>query len=352
MHEVISCMEFIKSDQFMEVLGEAHEIALDNDRVTNHVLTTEDIKEFCKDIKVLGKAELKTLIQWRKKLNAQFKKEDGENNVEDVEMKQIDEDSEDDEETRLLKHVQQMNADAMQELKRVKRKKLKQLRKTRDALNLKMVIKGDEGIVQEDKDVFQLDKIESMKRKLTEGEELSEDELEEIDDMGIAISKKSSKEGGSSESESEDPDEDMEWEEEQEEGVDSDKIMTKLGTGRDRKREKAASWFSRTTLANQASIEDDLYEEVPSLKKVRSEVNLDLKIKRKNDKTAAKRKRGEGELDSSDDEYDNVVETERQKYIDQIEKELDEIRAEKEARKPQIKQGEWVVFSSAYVHRI
>lgn len=341
MHEVVLCMDFIKSDRFMELLGEAHEIALDNDRVVNHALTTEDIKEFCKDIKVLGKGELRTLIQWRKKLNEHFKKEDGEDNVEDVEMKE-DDDSEDDEETKLLKHVQQMNADAMQELKRVKRKKLKQLKRTRDALNLKMIIKDDEGIVQEDKDVFHLKEIESIKKKLHEGKDLSDDELEEIDDLGVAISKKktTNKDHNEVSDGSDDDESEMEWEEDAEEGVDSERIVTDLGTGRDRKREKAASWFSRTTLANQATIEDDLYEEVPSLKKVRSEVNRDLKLKRKSEKVSAKKKKEGDEMDSSADEYDDVIETERQQYIDQIEEELEQIRKEKEARKPHIKQGE------------
>ncbi|OQR68901.1 putative rRNA methyltransferase 3-like [Tropilaelaps mercedesae] len=338
MHEAVSCMEFIKSDRFMELLGEVHEIVLDNTRVLDHPLTTDDIKEFCQDIKVLGKGELRTLIQWRKKLNEQFKKEDGENVVEDVEMKEDDDDdSDDDEETKLLKQVQQMNADAMQELKRAKRKKLKQLRKTRDALNLKMIIKDDEGIVQEDKDVFQLKKLETMKRKLTEGEDLSDEELEEIDDTGIAISQKSAKESDASES---NDDEQIEWKANgEDEPVDPGKIIDELGTGRERKREKAASWFSRTTFAGQTNIDNDLYDDVPSLKKVRSEVNRDLERKRRDEKAAAKKKQGNVEMDSSDDEYDNVIETDRQRYIDQIEQELDEIRAEKEARRPQIKQA-------------
>lgn len=341
MHESISCVEFIKSDRFMELLGEVHEIVLDNDHVINHPSTSEEIKLCCKDIKVLGKSELRSLILWRKKLHEQFKKEDGEDNVEELDMKEND-DSDDDEETKLLRHVQQMNAAAMQELKRVKRKKLKQLRKTRDALNLKMVIKGDEGIVQEDKDVFQLKKLESMKQAMVDGHDLSNDELEEVGDTGVAISRKSAKvaENKDSDVDDDDHDEEMEWNENEDgEAVDPDKIVNELGTGRVRKVEKASSWFSRTTLVGQTTVYDDLCEDVPSLKNVRSEVNQDLKRRREYGKKAAKRKKGDPELNSSDDEYEDTVENEHDQYIDQIEQELDEIRKEKEARKPQIKKG-------------
>ena len=335
MYESIPCMEFINSVNFMELLGEIHEIILDSDRVINHPLTTDDIKEFCKDIKVLGKGELKALCQWRKKLHEQFKKEDGEENVEDVEMDEENEEEED-EETKLLKHVQQMNADALQELKRVKRKKLKQLKKTRDALNLKMIIKGDEGIVQEDKDIFQLKSLEDRKRKLQAGEDLSDDsELEEIGNSGVAISRKrtadeaSDSDGG-----------DMEWDED-EDTVDPSRIVTDMGTEKDRRKEKAASWFS--SRANLAGIDDDdLYEEIPSLKKVRREVNKDLREKKKSRNDQKSKKLKNDGVDSSDDEYDNILETEKQQYIDQIECELEDIRKEKEARKPQIKRGSYV----------
>ena len=332
MYETIPCMQFIKSVNFMELLGEVHEILLDADRVTNNPLTTEDIKAFCKDIKVLGKGELKALCQWRKKLHEQFKKEDGEENLEDVEMDE-ENDDEEDEETKLLKHVQQMNADAMQELKRVKRKKLKQLKKTRDALNLKMIIKGDEGIVQEDKDIFQLKTLEARKLKLQNGDDLSDDsELEEIGTTGVAISRKrpaddaSDSDGG-----------DMEWDEDEDQ-VDPSRIVTDMGTEKDRKKEKAASWFS--SRANLSGInDDDLYEDIPSLKRVRYEVNKDLQEKKKNKSDQKSKKSKEEGVDSSDDEYDNILEDEKHQYIDQIEAELEQIRTEKEARKPQIKQG-------------
>lgn len=334
MYETIPCMQFIKSVNFMELLGEVHEIVLDSDRVTNHPLTTDDIKEFCKDIKVLGKGELKALCQWRKKLHELFKKEDGEENVEDVEMDEDNEDEED-EETKLLKHVQQMNADAMQELKRVKRKKLKQLKKTRDALNLKMIIKGDEGIVQEDKDIFQLKTLEDRKRKLQDGEYLSDDsELEEIGTTGVAISRKRTADDASDS-------DDMEWDDE-EETVDPSRIVTDMGTEKDRKQEKAASWFS--SRANLAGInDDDLYEDIPSLKRVRYEVNKDLREKKKSKKDQKSKKPKADGVDSSDDEYDDILENEKHQYIDQIETELDQIRKEKEARKPQIKQGEAMI---------
>ena len=37
-------------------------------RILNHVLTTEEIRECCKDLKVIGKKDFKGLIKWRESL--------------------------------------------------------------------------------------------------------------------------------------------------------------------------------------------------------------------------------------------------------------------------------------------
>lgn len=123
-----------------------------------------------------------------------------------------------------------MNSDALSELKRVKRKKLRSLKKTRDALNLKMIIKGDEGIVQEDHDLFHLEKLEQLKRKLEAGEDVSDDDLEELGDLGIAVSKSKKRDKYDSDNEEEMD----EWEElKGDDTVDPDELLDDLGTGLD-----------------------------------------------------------------------------------------------------------------------
>ena len=44
------------------------QILLDEDWIANNSKTTQDIKDYCSDIKVLGRKEIKALITWRKDL--------------------------------------------------------------------------------------------------------------------------------------------------------------------------------------------------------------------------------------------------------------------------------------------
>ncbi|RUS82411.1 hypothetical protein EGW08_009863, partial [Elysia chlorotica] len=64
--------EFLESEDFMDLLATSSEIALDSEEVKNHPLTTPEIKECIKDIKLLGKKEIKAVFLWRKKLLKEF----------------------------------------------------------------------------------------------------------------------------------------------------------------------------------------------------------------------------------------------------------------------------------------
>ena len=163
----VKASDFMKSNKHMEMLSEANEVIIDSDEIMKHPLTTNEIKECCKDVKVLGRKDLLSLINWRRKVRKElFPKEPKEvvpAAVEEVEVEP--EVTEEDEEARRLK--------------KKRKKELRDKKKQHDRMNLKMIIKNDQ-LVEEDAELFNLDKLKS-KYSVQEFEEfsLSESENEE-----------------------------------------------------------------------------------------------------------------------------------------------------------------------------
>lgn len=64
--------EFIMQDKPIHVLNNYNEIVLDEPRIYKHKKTTQEVKELCKDLKVLGMKDLRQLKKWREALRAEF----------------------------------------------------------------------------------------------------------------------------------------------------------------------------------------------------------------------------------------------------------------------------------------
>uniref|UniRef100_A0AC11C0S9 FtsJ RNA 2'-O-methyltransferase 3 n=1 Tax=Ovis aries TaxID=9940 RepID=A0AC11C0S9_SHEEP len=63
-----SVTDFLRAANPVDFLSKASEISLDDDELAQHPATTEDIRVCCQDIKVLGRKELRSLLNWRTKL--------------------------------------------------------------------------------------------------------------------------------------------------------------------------------------------------------------------------------------------------------------------------------------------
>ncbi|NXA09487.1 SPB1 protein, partial [Sapayoa aenigma] len=156
-------MDFLKAPNPVDFLSKANEITLGDGELENHSSTTEELRQCCQDIRVLGRKELRALLNWRtklrrflaKKLKEQAKEldinlssgeEEEEGGEEEKKEKktapkaEADEVEKEEEEVELA--LAEMKAEELAELKRKKKKILKEQRKQRERVELKMDLPG------------------------------------------------------------------------------------------------------------------------------------------------------------------------------------------------------------------
>lgn len=158
--------DFIRSTSALSALQGVSEIVFDDNKIASHTKTTNEIKECCKDIKVLGRKDLKNLIAWWKTLNAEFYPKEKAKAVETIETEEkakflTQEEVEDMEFEEIEKQIEDLEMADMKDQKRKKKKVQEARRKLNEKINLKMVIKGDSGPQEEDAEVFSLKQIRS-----------------------------------------------------------------------------------------------------------------------------------------------------------------------------------------------
>lgn len=161
-----SITDFLRAANPVDFLSKASEISLDDEELAQHPATTKDIRVCCQDIKVLGRKELRSLLNWRtklrryvaKKLKEQAKAldislssgEEEEGEEEEAAARTGPQPSqEEEEEEQLNRTLAEMKAQEVAELKRKKKKLLREQRKQRERVELKMDLPGvsiaDEG---------------------------------------------------------------------------------------------------------------------------------------------------------------------------------------------------------------
>uniref|UniRef100_U5EYF1 Putative rRNA methyltransferase n=1 Tax=Corethrella appendiculata TaxID=1370023 RepID=U5EYF1_9DIPT len=164
--KIVTANEFVASDNALKMLQTITEITFHNGEIANHPRTTNEIKECCKDIKVLGRKDLRDLLKWQKMLRDElYKKDEDEESGKKEEKNEKEEvDSEDEELIRVNKDLEILRNEEKQDARRKRKQKNKERAKLTQKLNLKMVIQGDEGPRDEGDDmIFSLNTVKSKK---------------------------------------------------------------------------------------------------------------------------------------------------------------------------------------------
>lgn len=167
LYHKLSVKDFIAHENAVEALQNASEIVFDDETIANHEKTTKEIKECCKDIKVLGKKDLRSLINWWKAVKESLKEKEPDENVQNLpdeatkapSMSQ--EELEDLEDEQIRKQIEELREEEAREFKRKKKKANKERQKLNERLKLKMIHKGNEGPVLEGDDMFSLKDIKT-----------------------------------------------------------------------------------------------------------------------------------------------------------------------------------------------
>uniref|UniRef100_A0A4W4FJL1 pre-rRNA processing protein FTSJ3 n=1 Tax=Electrophorus electricus TaxID=8005 RepID=A0A4W4FJL1_ELEEL len=158
LYHTFSATEFLRTENPVDFLSKTSEITFDSPELESHPATSDEIKECCKDIKVLGRKELRVLLSWRsklrrflaKKLRQEAKQLDQEIRSSDTEKggkkKTVDrkeeQTEEEEEEMEMEKKLAELKAEELAELKRKKKRLLKERRKQRERVELKMDLPG------------------------------------------------------------------------------------------------------------------------------------------------------------------------------------------------------------------
>ncbi|CAK1551997.1 unnamed protein product [Leptosia nina] len=164
-HHKVMVSEFLAKDDPIDLLQECSEIVIDDQDVENHPKTTKEIKECCKDIKVLGRKDVKALLNWLKHVKESKKPQDTPQDKKDETTEEEEkEDAEADEGEKVEQEIAELQGEEKRLLKRKRKQLNKQRQKLAEKMNLKMVLKGDDGPILESNDMFRLSDIKDVKQ--------------------------------------------------------------------------------------------------------------------------------------------------------------------------------------------
>lgn len=185
--KTLDVMEFVRSPDPITTLGSYNRFTFESDEARELLkrdLTTEDVKENCQDLKVLGKSDFKVLLKWRSTLREEYKmdkKAEEKANAVVVEEEPMDEDE------LLEAELASLSKEEAAKKKREKRKSNEKKMKLIQRMQLNMIIPTDIALDEQaaGEEIFNIKKIgkEEALRRLEEGDMSLADDLDDDDDQ-------------------------------------------------------------------------------------------------------------------------------------------------------------------------
>uniref|UniRef100_A0AC35UB18 Putative rRNA methyltransferase n=1 Tax=Rhabditophanes sp. KR3021 TaxID=114890 RepID=A0AC35UB18_9BILA len=258
----IKLSDYLVSSDHIMTIAKASQIVIDDPRWQTDPLTTDDIRDYLKDIKVLGPAELRVIFKWRKAIlekTAKEKKQDEEDN--EVPHILTEEEQAALEQEEVEKQIKAVVDEEKSADKRKKRRENKVKSKFEEAKKMDMIQEGDSMLISDDVNLFSLAKI----RKKLDVNKISGDNVEmpEIFDNEelVAVNTKPLQYDSADEDEDftngdwetrENEDEDEDAEGNEEEDLSDNELVNNEETGMttdERRVNRTAAWFDRDGLS-------------------------------------------------------------------------------------------------------
>jgi AdoMet-dependent rRNA methyltransferase SPB1 len=160
-----SAAEFVLSDNHMVLLGSARSLKFDKESEVfeRHPSTSDEVKECCKDVQVLGKRELRLLLSWRRKMRDFMKSVGGDSDNDDSHCDKPGEHSLQETDMDVVdKQVEVLRSEEEAALKRKRKNLRKKIFKTKEKLALRLQATEDNPGCERDQELFKLANITSQ----------------------------------------------------------------------------------------------------------------------------------------------------------------------------------------------
>ncbi|KAJ1364071.1 hypothetical protein KIN20_024073 [Parelaphostrongylus tenuis] len=338
MYRKVDATTFIQSHDYLELLERCSEIVLDQEKWRQAPETTEEVREYLRDLKVCGPRELRKLLKWRKAMRGileeelkAVEEEPRDENVTETEMNE--EEIEDNEMAEIDKMIAQASEDERLALKKRKKKLLKTKAKILKRRQLKMIIEGDVADQVEDIELFSLKKVRrarEINKLVSDSVEMPNEHSEDDDEDVLDEGEWETRDGTNTEEESGCNTGTADEESGVAQGDDSPKpretVISKVPK-ETQKEAQARKWFEKEEIAGLLSDEDD-DNEVDVVEKY-----LKRKTKNIHDNTVSFEHEGKNDRDDKEEGQSSSKFTAEMAWDDQEIEDGDKRVAKREAGK-------------------